>query len=280
MKILSLQSAVAFGHVGNSAAVFPLQRLGFEVWPVDTVQFSNHTGYGQWGGSALAPDHIHAVVNGLSRIGALAECNAVLSGYLGEARTGAAVMEAVERVHRQNHHAIYLCDPVMGDDDALYVREDIPGFFTHHALPVATVVTPNRFELELLTGRQVHDLAQAVIAGRTLLDRGPRVVVVSSLHDGASVSCVVVTKDGAWAVRTPYLPFKPSISGTGDTLAALLLAHLLRGEAPPEALSLAVSSLYGVLEKTRTLGRRELALIQAQDEIALPSRLFAPLPVS
>lgn len=280
MKILSLQSAVAFGHVGNSAAVFPLQRLGFEVWPVDTVQFSNHTGYGQWGGSALAPDHIHAVVDGLSRIGALATCDAVLSGYLGEAKTGGAVLQAVAQVRRQNHGAIYLCDPVMGDDDTLYVRDDIPHFFSHQALPAATIVTPNRFELELLTGRQVRDLAEAVITARALLDRGPRVVVVSSLHDGPSVSCLAVTSEGAWAVRTPYLPFKPPISGTGDTLAALLLAHLLRGEAAPEALSLAVSSLYGVLEKTRFLQRRELALIQAQDEIALPSRLFAPLAVS
>lgn len=280
MKILSLQSAVAFGHVGNSAAVFPLQRLGFEVWPVDTVQFSNHPGYGQWAGAVHAPDHVRAVVDGLSRVGALAGCDAVLSGYLGEAGTGAAVLEAVARVRRQNPAATYLCDPVMGDDSRLYVRDDIPGFLVARALPAADVVTPNRFELELLSGRAVADMPDAVLAARAVLDLGPRVVVVTSLRDGASISCLAVTAEGAWAVRTPRLAFDPPVNGAGDCLAALLLAHLLRGEAAPEALSLAVSSLYGVLEKTRSLGRRELALVQAQDEIALPSRLFAPLPVA
>lgn len=279
MKILSLQSAVAFGHVGNSAAVFPLQRLGFEVWPVDTVQFSNHPGYGQWGGTVHDPAHIRAVVDGLSRVGALAGCDAVLSGYLGDAAMGDAWLEAVARVRRQNPRALVLCDPVMGDENGLYVRDGIPQFLASRAVPAADVITPNRVELEVLSGHPVATMAAAVAAARALLARGPRVVVVTSLRDGASVACLAVTAEGAWAVRTPYLAFDPPVSGTGDTLSALVLAHLLRGEAAPEALSLAVSSLYGVLEKTRSLGRRELALVQGQDEIALPSRLFAPLPV-
>lgn len=279
MKILSLQSAVAFGHVGNSAAVFPLQRLGFEVWPVDTVQFSNHPGYGQWGGSVLDSPHVRAVVDGLSRVGALATCDAVLSGYLGDAAIGEALLEAVARVRQQTPKALFLCDPVMGDDGGLYVRDGIPQFLAERALPVADIVTPNRFELEILSGRKVTGLGDVAAAARDVLARGPRIVVATSLIEGTSIACAVVTADGAWAVRTPRLAFTPPVSGAGDTLAALLLAHLLRGEAAPEALSLAVSSLYGVLDKTRSLGRRELALVQAQDEIALPSHLFAPLPL-
>ncbi|MGE5477459.1 MAG: pyridoxal kinase PdxY [Bacteroidales bacterium] len=279
MKILSLQSAVAYGHVGNSAAVFPLQRLGFEVWPVDTVQFSNHPGHGQWGGAVMAADHVRAVVDGLSRLGALADCDAVLSGYVGEAATGPAVLEAVARVRRHKAGALFLCDPVMGDEGGLYVRDGVPEFLAAQALPAADVITPNRFELETLSGRPVPGMAEAAEAARALLARGPRVVAVTSLGEGPSIACLTVTAEGAWAVRTPHLAFDPPVSGTGDVLSALLLAHLLRGEAAPEALSLAVSSLYGVLEKTRALGRNELALVQAQDEIALPSRLFPPLPV-
>lgn len=279
MKILSFQSAVAYGHVGNSAAVFPLQRLGFEVWPVDTVQFSNHPGYGHWGGAAMPPEQVAAVVDGLSRVGALAECDAVLSGYLGDAATGAAVLEAVARVKRQRPGALFVCDPVMGDAGGLYVRDGIPEFLAGAALAAADVVTPNRFELEVLSGQPAATMADAAEAARALLARGPRVVVATSLGEGASIACLAVTAEGAWAVRTPRLPFQPPVSGTGDALSALLLAHLLRGEAAPEALSLAVSSLYGVLDKTRSLGRREMALVQAQDEIALPSRLFPPLAV-
>lgn len=279
MKILSLQSAVAYGAVGNSAALFPLQRLGFEVWPVDTVQLSNHPGYGHWGGATMPAEQVAAVVDGLSRVGALGQCDAVLSGYLGDAAIGAAVLEAVARVKRQKPGALYLCDPVMGDEHGLYVRAGIPEFLGGPALAAADVVTPNRFELEVLSGRAAGTLGEAAEAARTLLARGPRVVVATSLGEGASIACMAVTGEGAWTVRTPRLAFDPPVRGTGDVLSALLLAHLLRGEAAPEALSLAVSSLYGVLENTRSLGRRELALVQAQDEIALPSRLFPPLPI-
>ncbi|HTH17317.1 MAG TPA: pyridoxal kinase PdxY [Magnetospirillum sp.] len=280
MKILSLQSSVAYGYVGNSAAMFPLQRLGFEVIAVNTVQFSNHPGYGHWGGTVLEAEHVRAVVDGLEHVGALAECHAVLSGYLGDAATGPAVLEAVARVRAHRPQALFLCDPVMGDDTGgLYVRAGIPEFLSEQLLPAADIVTPNRFELERLSGLPAATLAEAVEAARALLAHGPRVVVATSIADGSGIACLAVTADGAWAVRTPRLPFDPPVSGAGDTLAALLLAHLMRGEDAPEALSLAVSSLYGVLDKTYALHRRELALVQAQGEIATPSRLFPPLPV-
>lgn len=279
MKILSLQSAVAHGHVGNSAAVFPLQRLGFEVCAVDTVRLSNHPGYGQWGGGGVPPDQVRAVMDGLARLGVLATCAGVLSGYLGDAAMGPVLLDAVARVRAGNPDALFVCDPVMGDENGLYVSDGIPQFMAGAALAAADVVTPNRFELEVLSGRTIGDPAAAAAAARALLARGPRLVVVTSLGEGRSIGCLAVSADGAWAVRTPRLPFAPPVSGTGDILSALLLAHLLRGEAAPEALSLAVSSLYGVLDRTLALGRREPALVAAQDEIVLPSHLFPPLPV-
>lgn len=274
MKILSLQSSVAHGYVGNSAAVFPLQRLGFEVLAVDTVQFSNHPGYGQWSGAMMEPGHVRAVLGGLDAVGALAQCGAVLSGYLGEAAMGPAVVDALGRVRAHRPDALYLCDPVLGDESGLYVRPGIPDFIAHHLLPKADVVTPNRFELEYLSGMRAADVGDAVVAARRLLERGPRLVVATGIVGNGVIATVAVAPEGAWAVRTPDLPFDPPISGSGDTLAALLLGHLLRGEAIAAALSLAVSGLFGVLQKTHALGRRELALIQAQDDFLAPSRLF------
>jgi pyridoxine kinase len=276
MSILSLQSAVAYGHVGNSAAVFALQRLGFDVWPVDTVQFSNHPGYGTWAGAVTPPAQVGAVTDGLDRVGALAGCRAVLSGYLGDSATGAEVLHAVERVKVHHPAAPYLCDPVMGDSGpGLYVRPGIPEFFAGPALAAADIVTPNRFELELLAGQPVADMAAAIAAARTLLARGPRLVVVTSLEQGDAVACLAVDAAGAWAVRTPLLAFAHPVQGAGDTLAALLLGHLLQGLSPAEALSRAVSGLWGVLARTRELGRRELALVAAQDQLAAPGRVFA-----
>lgn len=280
MKIVSIQSAVAFGHVGNSAAVFPLQRLGFDVWPVDTVQFSNHPGYGRWRGKVLDPGHVREVVHGLDEAGVLSSCDGVLTGYLGDADTGEAALLAIERARAGAARPVVLCDPVMGDDGAgVYVRPGIPEFLAARLVPAADIVTPNRFELGILTGMPVATPAECAAAARAVLARGPRAVIVTSVGDDQSVLCLAVTAQGAWAVRTPHLPFDPPVNGAGDTLAALVLAHVLRGEAAPEALSLAVSSLYGVLEKGLRLGRRELALVAAQDEIATPTRLFPPLPL-
>ncbi|OAN48011.1 pyridoxal kinase [Paramagnetospirillum marisnigri] len=279
MQILSFQSAVAYGHVGNSAAVFPLQRLGFDVWPVDTVQFSNHPGHGGWKGAAMAAPHLADVVEGLRRVGTLAALDGVLSGYLGEAAAGVVLLDALDALPPG---ALYLCDPVMGDDGpGLYVKAGIPAVLADKLIPAAQVVTPNRFELSLLTGLPVADLGGAVVAARRLLapassgGRGPRLVVVSSLTAGeGSIACLAVSADGAWRVATPRLDFPHPPNGAGDLLSALLLGHLLKGTEAPEALSLAVSSVFGVLTRTRALGRRELALVAAQAEIVTPSRLF------
>lgn len=280
MKILSLQSSVAYGYVGNAAAIFPLQRLGFEAWPVDTVQFSNHPGYGAFTGAVHPPEHVRAILDGLAAAGVLDSCDGVLTGYVGDAASGAAALAAVAQVKAANPQAVYLCDPVMGDDGSgIYVRPGIPALMAGPALACADIITPNRFELEVLAGCPVASIADAVAAARLLLAKGPRLVVATSLAAADGIACVAVTAQGAWVVTTPRLPFDPPVNGAGDALSALLLAHILRGAPPAQALAAALSSLFGILQATLALGRRELALVQAQDELVRPSRLFTARPI-
>ncbi|MTJ81793.1 MAG: pyridoxal kinase PdxY [Telmatospirillum sp.] len=279
MNILSIQSSVAFGHVGNSAAVFPLQRLGHEVWPINTVQFSNHTGYGAWRGEVFPASHLADVLPGMGERAALAGVSAVLSGYLGDAATGQVVLDAVATVRARGKGALYCCDPVMGDEGrGLFVRPDIPEFFAGRALPVADVTTPNQFELELLTGGAVQSLGDAIAAAHRLRARGPAGVAVTSLRPPAvpegRLGSLIVTGEGAWLVDTPQIDFPVAPNGTGDVFAALLLGRLVRGEAPAGALEATANALYALLETTRAAGSRELALVAAQDALRDPPRPY------
>ncbi len=283
MNILSIQSHVTYGHVGNSAAVFPLQRLGFEVWPVHTVQFSNHAGYDGFTGRAFPAEHLREVVEGLAARGVLGACDGVLSGYLGGAEAGAAVLEAVDRVKAANPRALYACDPVMGDGagDAgggLYVDPALPAFFREHALARADIVTPNLFELETLTGATVATLDEAVAAARRALALGPSVVLVTGLRHEATgageVELLAVTGEDAWRLCTPLLACDPQPNGAGDLLAALYLGHYLRTREPARALEAAAAATFAVLARTQAAGTRELQLIAAQDDLVAPKRHF------
>ncbi|MDL2343059.1 pyridoxal kinase PdxY [Deinococcus sp. MIMF12] len=283
-NILSIQSWVSYGHVGNAAAVFPLQRLGFEVWAIHTVQFSNHTGYGAWTGSVFPPEHVAQIIDGIEARGALPSCGAVLSGYMGSEGTVDAVVEAVRRVRAANPDALYCCDPVMGDvGRGVFVRPELPDLIRERAIPGADLVTPNQFELELLTGRTVRTLDDALDAARLLRGRlregGPRIVVVTSLvraeAPADAIETLAVTQEGAWLCRTPLLPLDPPRNGTGDAISALFFGQYLRGGDAGEALSLSMSALYALLELTHRAGTREIQLVAAQDEYARPSRVFA-----
>ncbi len=283
MAILSIQSHVAYGHVGNSAAAFPLQRLGFEVWRVNSVQFSNHTGYGTWRGQVFEAAQIAELIEGIAERGVLGECQAVLSGYLGDAALGVVVLDAVSRIKAANPGALYTCDPVMGDvGRGLYVRPDIPDFMRQQAVPAADIITPNQFELELLTGRKVSGRADAVAAARRALALGPKVVLATSLqHDetaAGEIEMLAVTAEGAWRVATPFLAIDPAPNGAGDALAALFLAHYLKsGGKPsqaPEALGRAAAAIYAIVAETERAGTRELQLIAAQEEFAKPKSTF------
>ena len=282
MNILSIQSHVTYGHVGNSAAVFPLQRLGFEVWPLHTLQFSNHAGYDGVAGRAFPAEHLREVIEGLAARGVLGSCDAVLSGYLGGAEAGAAVLEAVDRVKAANPQALYACDPVMGDGDAgggLYVDPALPAWFREHAMARADIITPNVFALETLTGATADPLAAAVAAARHALALGPSVVLVTGLRHEATtvddVALLAVTKEAAWRLGTPFLACDPQPNGAGDLLAALYLGHYLRTREPARALEAAAAATFAVLVKTQAAGARELQLIAAQDEIVAPAPHFS-----
>ena len=280
--VLSIQSHVVFGHVGNSAAAFALQRLGLEVWPLNTVQYSSHAGYPGWRGQAFDAPAIDECVAGLAAIGALQGCDGVLSGYLGKPGIGEAVLRALHAVRAANAHAAYACDPVIGDvERGTYVAAGVAEFFRDRALPAADILTPNAFELEWLTGRALRNLADARAAFAALRARGPRVILVTSatLDDTPDDALDLLVCEGArlWRLRTPKIPI--AVHGAGDLISALFFAHWLTTRSPALALGLAASSVFGIVAATAAAGSRELSLVAAQQELVAPSRRFEPEPV-
>jgi pyridoxine kinase len=277
MRFLSIQSSVAYGHVGNSAATFPLQRLGHEVWPVPTVVFSNHTGYGAWRGPLLPPDDVRGVVAGIADRGVLSTCDGVLSGYLGGPGICEVVVDAVAQVKAANPAATYTCDPVMGNaTSGCFVDPAIPPIIREQVVPVADLITPNQFELGFLTDTEPDDLASTLGSADAARGLGPATVLVTSFlrpdRPDDTIEMLAVTGDGAWSVRTPQLPMKAN--GSGDLTAALFTAHLKATGSPAEALSATASSVYAVLAATLESGERELRIVAAQDAIAHPAREF------
>jgi pyridoxine kinase len=278
VNLLSIQSSVAYGHVGNSAAVFPLQRIGVEVWPVNTVQFSNHTGYGKWRGAVVPVDVVRDILGGIEERGLLPICDGVLSGYLGDAELGEVILDFYDHIKRSNPRATYCLDPVMGDvGRGFFVRPGIPEFMRDRALPVATLITPNQFELQYLYGSPVRDFETTLAAVKALQARGPSVVLVTSLgrEDARpdEIEVLAVDADSAYVIATPRLPIV--VNGAGDTTAALFYAHWLRTESTKSALELTINAIFAVLEKTAEDAAREIQLIAAQDAIANPPKRFA-----
>ncbi len=279
-NILSIQSSVVYGHVGNSAAVFPLQRLGCEVWPIDTVQFSNHPGHGAWTGQVFPGRATSDLVDGLAARGVLGRVDAVLSGYVGDVATAEAIVDAVGRVRAANGRALYACDPVIGDDGpGIYVRPGIAVHFRDRAVPEADILTPNRFELALLADGADARASIAALRAR-MRPGGPRIVLVTSVRDPSApadtVDLLAASDAGLHRVRTPLLPI--AVNGAGDLVAATFLHHLLRTGDAAASLGLAASAVFGVVERTFRHGARELELIAAQDEIVAPTRIFVPEP--
>ena len=275
-SVLSVQSRVAYGHVGNAASVFALQRLGVEAWALDTVSFSNHTGHGKWRGSAVPAAVIAELFDGIAALGVLPHLDAVLSGYLGDAATGPVLLDIVAEVRRANPKALFCCDPVIGDvDTGSYVTPGIAEFFRDRALALADIVTPNRFELEFLTGRPIATLGDAAAAAAALRAQGPGIVLVTSLDASPDrITMLAAGPEGGWLVETPALPV--TLNGCGDVTAALFLGHLLRGAALAEALAMTAAAIFAVIETTAQLSRNELALVAAQEQLLAPSRRFAP----
>jgi pyridoxine kinase len=282
VNILSLQSHVAYGHVGNSAAVFALQRLGVEVWPVHTVQFSNHTGYPTSRGHAFNAAHIRELTQGLRERDVLRQCDGVLSGYVGSAEVGAAVLDAVAEVKRANPSAFYCCDPVIGDVvRGVFVKPEVADFMRACAVPAADIVTPNHFELEQITGYTARTLPDALVAIDALRKLGPKIVLVTSLLTDETppdaIDLAACDEAGRHRLRTPKLPV--AAHGAGDAIAALFLAHYLRTGSAATAMTRAAASIFGILKRTAATSGSEMALIEAQDELVNPSMIFHAEPL-
>jgi pyridoxine kinase len=274
LTILSIQSHVAYGHVGNASAVFPMQRLGCEVWPVHTVQFSNHPGHGGWRGQVFDGAMIREVVEGIAERGVLGNCDGVLSGYLGSADVGEAILHAATRVKAANPAALWCCDPVIGDvGPGVFVRGGVPEFFRDRALAAADIITPNQFELDYLAGHATPTLALARAALGKVHAAGPAVILVTSLitddTPADSIDMLVSDGDGLHRLRSPRLA--RSFNGAGDAVAALFFVHYLRTRSAAEALAGAGSSVFGLLKATAEAGSREILTVAAQDEFVSPT---------
>ncbi|NAZ87863.1 pyridoxal kinase PdxY [Kineococcus indalonis] len=277
MKILSIQSAVAHGHVGNSAAVFPLQRIGVEVVPVHTVNFSNHTGYGAWRGPVMAAEDVADVLTGVEERGVFPEIDVVLSGYQGGTGIADVIVDAVRRVKAANPSAVYTCDPVMGNArSGCFVAPEIPDLLRERVVPAADVITPNQFELGYLTGTEPTTLESTLASADLARATGPSTVLVTSVErpgrEPGTIEMLVVDDAGAWIVRTPLLPFKAN--GSGDVTAALFAAHLRGTGDARAALERTASSVFDLIETTHRSGQRELQIVQAQDFFAAPRMQF------
>ncbi|MBM3714470.1 MAG: pyridoxal kinase PdxY [Actinobacteria bacterium] len=277
MKVLSIQSAVAYGHVGNSAAVFPLQRIGVEVLPVYTVNFSNHTGYGAWRGPLISPEDVAAVIAGIEDRGVFPEIDVVLSGYQGGEGIADVIIDTVARVKKANPDAVYACDPVMGNaKSGCFVAPAIPDLLRERVVPVADILTPNQFELGFLTGTEPGSIDSTLASADLVRARGPRTVLVTSVErpdrEADTIEMMVVADAGAWIVQTPLIPMKAN--GSGDVTAALFTAHLQRTGDPADALARTASSVFDLLSNTFEAGSRELRLIESQEAYAHPRLQF------
>jgi len=278
MKVLSIQSAVAYGHVGNSAAVFPLQRIGVEVLPVYTVTFSNHTGYGAWRGPLIAPDDVREVITGIEERGVFGEIDALLSGYQGGEGIGDVIIDAVARVKAANPDAVYACDPVMGNaKSGCFVAPAIPILLREKVVPVADIITPNQFELGFLTGTEPDTLESTLASVDLAMAMGPRTVLVTSVErpdrEEDTIEMLVADSAGAWIVQTPRLPMKAN--GSGDVTAALFTAHYVETGDAKTALERTASSVFDLLAATLESGARELRLVEAQEFYANPRMQFS-----
>ncbi len=275
--VLSIQSAVAYGHAGNSSAVFPMQRSGVNVWPVYTVNFSNHTGYDTWRGPMIAASDVADVIRGVDERGVLTAVQAVLSGYQGSAEVGQVILDTVALVKERNPSALFCADPVMGDvGRGFYARPGIPEFMKEHVVGAADILTPNLFELQYLTGRTTKTLGDVLEAAEELRDRGPRIVLVTSVVAEDMVPdpmrMLAIGEDGAWVVETPLL--ERQFTGSGDLTTAMFLTHWLKTGDLAQTLSATASIVYSILEETSASGELELQLVAAQGNIVTPKHSF------
>ncbi|HHR6128598.1 TPA: pyridoxal kinase PdxY [Providencia alcalifaciens] len=279
-SVLSIQSHVVFGHAGNSAAAFPMCRMGVDVWPLNTVQFSNHTQYPQWTGSVFPAQHLTDIVEGLAKIHKLAICDAVLSGYIGSAEQGNDILAIVQKVKAANPQALYFCDPVMGHPEkGCIVAPGVAEFLCQQALAASDVIAPNLLELETLANEKITTVEQAVQAARRLCQQGPKTVLVKHLsragYRADRFEMILVTADHSWHVSRPLVDFgEKQPVGVGDLTSGLMLVNILKGESLDKGLEHVAAAVYEVMLKTKEMGEYELQLVAAQDLMVSPQHKF------
>ncbi|WAT02742.1 pyridoxal kinase PdxY [Rouxiella chamberiensis] len=279
-NILSIQSHTVFGHAGNSAAEFPMRRMGANVWPLNTVQFSNHTQYGHWTGCVMPASHLTDIARGIAEINRLKDCDAVLSGYIGSAEQGEHILQIVSQVKAANPDAWYFCDPVMGHPEkGCIVAPGVAEFHCKQALIACDIIAPNLLELEMLSGHTVSNVEESVIAARELIAKGPKIVLIKHLsragYHSDRFEMLLVTADEAWHIHRPLVDFgvrQPV--GVGDLTSGLLLVDLLKGVALDKALEHVTAAVYDVMLTTHSMGEYELQVVAAQDKIVTPTQHF------
>ncbi|WP_272579715.1 pyridoxal kinase PdxY [Providencia sp. PROV266] len=279
-SVLSIQSHVVFGHAGNSAAAFPMCRMGVDVWPLNTVQFSNHTQYPQWTGTVFPAQHLTDIVQGLAKIHKLEICDAVLSGYIGSAEQGNDILSIVKQIKLVNPQALYFCDPVMGHPEkGCIVAPGVAEFLCQQALQASDVIAPNLLELETLSGETITTVEQAVQAARQLCRQGPKIVLVKHLsragYRADRFEMILVTEEHSWHVSRPLVDFgEKQPVGVGDLTSGLMLVNLLKGESLPKALEHVAAAVYEVMIQTKKMGEYELQLVAAQNKMVKPEHKF------
>ena len=283
-NIISIQSHVAYGHAGNSAAVFPMQRLGYNVTNANTVMFSNHTGYGVWSGAVVDVDVVQTVLNGVEERGVFDITQAVVTGYMGSPELGAVILKTVESVKQKNKDAIYVCDPVFGDvGRGVYVADGIAEYLRDNILAQCDICTPNLFELEWLTDSKITTIGDAIISARKLIAKGIKIVVITSLEHSATttdtIEVLAVTQDKSWRAVTPKFDFDISPNGSGDATTALFTCHYLNTKDVAQSLSLTISGIYEIFKETKKCETRELQLIASGDKIVNPDNIFEAIEV-
>lgn len=266
MGILSIQSHVAYGYVGNKAAVFPLQSMGYDVWGINTVQFSNHTGYGSWSGDIFPASHIAAVVQGLIALGQGPNCEAVLSGYLGSGEIGQVILEAVLQLREMNPALLYLCDPVMGDfGRGVFVKPDVLDFLNTSLM--ADIITPNHFEAEVLSGLSIQSIDDAKRVADFFHEKGIKQVLITSINLPQNtpdhIHIFLSVQGTCFLSVSPYYELSPLPNGMGDLFSALYLGYYLKEKNAPLALHQTLSVMDEVMRLTQYESKRELAILSA-----------------
>lgn len=279
-NIISIQSCVSYGHAGNSSAVFPMQRLGYNVSPVHTVLFSNHTGYGDWGGEIIDTKIVSSVIDGIEKRGVFPITSAIVSGYMGTTELGDIILDTVKRVKKANSDAIYVCDPVFGDvGRGIFVNKELPDYFRDFVIPECDICTPNMFELEYLTNTKVKTIDEAINSARTLLNKNCKSVLVTSLEhektEADTIEMLAVQSDKAFHIKTKKLEMPISPNGSGDATTALFVCHYLENKGDMKTtLEKTTSGIYEIFDTTKKSGTRELQIVASGDKLVKPEHIF------